>query len=528
MISSSREFPDGHHIQADVIIIGSGAAGITLALEMGGTGLSVVIFESGTFGFSEGTQELYAGEERGFRNLAIDESRLRMFGGTTNHWSGLCLELDEVDFEKRPGIPHSGWPIARAELEPFYKRAYPYVEINPDTPNDVDHVVNYSGCPQLDFDTAKFRTVVMNESPPTIFGNRYELDLQAFGNIQIFLEANLLELDVSENANTVTGLQLACIDGPRFTASAKRYILAAGGIEIPRLLLLSDGVQSEGLGNENDLVGRYFMDHNTLRPTVMSMLPKGAPDMSLYTKSHDDGTYVASIMLRGSPDLIRDEKIGNFRAHFFEADSFTPGPQAIKEFRGAWREGRLPEDVGRHIQDAFTDLDGITDEVLKRLFRSKESLLGRRWIEVWVGFEQLPNPDSRIMLSDQRDSFNQRKVICDWRLGEADLRTAHRASELVAQELGRLGGGRSWSELLWDPTEWPKNTWPGKHHSGTTRMSETPATGVVNTQCRMHSVNNLYIASSAVFPTEGQASPTLTIVALSIRLADHLKSELGV
>lgn len=527
MIVSSTDLPDGHHIEADVIIVGAGAAGITLALELAGTGLRVVIFEAGTYGIDDLTQQLYTGETRGFSTVPLDVSRLRMFGGTTNHWSGLCLELDEIDFEPREGVPHTGWPIARTELEPYWKRAYPYVEIHPDAPNDVDRVVEVSGAPKLGFDPAKWDHVVMNESPPTIFGNRYEAELEQAPNVDIYLDANVLEIEVSEDAGTVTGLRLACIDGPRFTASARAYVLAAGGIEIPRLLLLSNSVQSDGLGNGNDLVGRFFMDHNTMRPTVMALVPDSAPDLSLYTGSHWDGQYAARIMLRGAPDRIRRERLGNFRAHFFETDRLTPGASAAKRMLDAFSAGQIPEHLGRHLYDAATDLDGITDRLLRRLLRSDDGPLGRRWIEVWVGFEQFPNRDSRIMLSEELDLFGQNKVICDWRLGETELRTAHRAAELVAEEIGRLGIGRSWSALLSTPDEWPR-TQPGKHHVGTTRMSDSPATGVVNTDCRMHSVDNLYVASSSVFPTEGQAAPTLTIVALSIRLADKLKSVLDI
>jgi choline dehydrogenase-like flavoprotein len=191
----------------------------------------------------------------------------------------------------------------------------------------------------------------------------------------------------------------------------------------------------------------------------------------------------------------------------------------------ALSSGRMPDDLGRHLAYAFTDLDGITEKMVEKLFRTEPRPFGRRWIETWVGFENLPNPDSRIMLSDATDLFGQRKVICDWRVGEIELRTVHRAAQLVAEEFGRLGLGRSWSRVLWNPDEWMSNV-PGKHHTGTTRMSHDPADGVVNTDCRMHSVDNLYVSSSAVFPTEGQAAPTLTIVALAIRLADRLKEQL--
>lgn len=525
MISNARSLPEGHHVDADVIIVGAGAAGIAMAMELRDSGLNVVVFEAGNRGLNDETQELYRGETRGFPTLPLEQSRLRMFGGTTNHWSGLCLELDEIDFEEREGLPHTGWPFRKEELAPYYPRARTYVEITPDHPNDVAHWAAIAQAPQLDFDPAKWRHVVMNESPPTVFGNRYEPELDEAGNVEVFLDANLLEIEVNESASSVTRLRLACIDGPRFTASARRYVLAAGGIEIPRLLLLSNSVQREGLGNGNDLVGRFFMDHNTLRPTVMTLAPRSAPSIGLYSTSHFDRDYAASIMLAGNEDLIRREQLGNFRAHIYETNRFPPGHEAAGVFQDMLKTGKLPDDIGRHVSNAFTNLDGITNEMLRRAMGREKGPLPARWIEVWVGFEQLPNPESRIMLSEERDLFDQNKVICDWQLGETELRTAHRAAQLIAEEFGRLGLGRSWSELLWEPSEWVGSV-PGKHHTGTTRMSQSAATGVVNTDCRMHTVENLYVASSSVFPTEGQAAPTLTIVALAIRLADKMKVEL--
>lgn len=523
MITGAHSFPDEHHIDTDIAIVGAGAAGITLAMELRGSGHRVTLFESGNRGLEDETQDLYRGETRGFPTLPLDASRLRMFGGTTNHWTGLCLELDDVDFEQRDGLPYTGWPISKSELRPFYDRARAYVEINPDDPHNLQRWVDFAGARPLAFDPSKWRHVVMNESPPTAFGSAYEADLEAAANIDVVLDANLLEIEVNESANRVTGLRFACIDGPRFTASARHYVLAAGGIEIPRLLLLSNSVQTEGLGNGNDLVGRFFMDHNTLRPTMMTLVPNGAPDLSLYTRRHYDSPYAASIMLAGSQDLIRREGLGNFRAHIYDTRRPSPGVQAAGSLMHAAGAGAVPEDIGRHLADAFTDLDDISNEVLKRLLGTETGPLDRHWIEVWVGFEQFPNPDSRIMLSDERDRFGQRRVICDWRLGEGELRTAHRAAQLLAEEFGRLGVGRTWSELLWTPGQWT-NSVPGKHHTGTTRMSSNPADGVVNTDCRMHTVHNLYIASSSVFPTEGQAAPTQTIVALAIRLADRLKA----
>lgn len=427
MISSARDLPDGHHIDADLIIVGAGAAGITMALELRQSGLKAVLFEAGSYGLEDRNQALYTGETRGFPTLPIDESRLRMFGGTTNHWSGLCLELDEIDFEEREGLPYTGWPFGKDVIAPFYPRAREYVEITPDHPNDLDHWTRAAGAPPLDFDPAKWRHVVMNESPPTVFGNRYEPELEDAENIEVYLEANLLEIEVNDSASAVTGLRLACIDGPRFTASARQYVLAAGGIEIPRLLLLSNATQREGLGNGNDLVGRFFMDHNTLRPTVMTLAPRSAPPITLYSETHYDGAHEASIMLAGNEDLIRREQLGNFRAHIYESRRFPPGHAAARTLGDMLSTGRLPDDIGRHISDAFTNLDGVTNEVLRRIMGREKGPMSPRWIEVWVGFEQLPNPDSRIMLSDERDIFDQRKVICDWRLGETELRTAPRS-----------------------------------------------------------------------------------------------------
>jgi choline dehydrogenase-like flavoprotein len=142
--------------------------------------------------------------------------------------------------------------------------------------------------------------------------------------------------------------------------------------------------------------------------------------------------------------------------------------------------------------------------------------------------EQYPEPDSRITLSDQLDALGLRKACIDWHLSELERKTARRMVETVGAEFERLNLGKlelsDWMRPeIEDWRSWVKE---GNHHSGATRMADDPRQGVVDRNCRVHGIENLYISSSSVFPTTGTANPTFTIIALAIRLADHLKQKL--
>ena len=344
--------------------------------------------------------------------------------------------------------------------------------------------------------------MVYNQSPPTRFGKEYRQELKDAGNITVYLNANVLEIKSNETATQVTGLKVACIDGAEFSVTAKIYILATGGMENARILLLSNQVASAGLGNDNGLVGRFFMDHLLLRPGADISFSDPRLNLPLYETIQNVAGGRMFAVIASPEKLLRKEKLNNFRIHLIKTKPKAP-----------YADGRI-----------FSDIDGVPgaeDRSLDELPSRKED---RDYIALHLVLEPMPNPDSRIVLSDRIDYFGQRKINVDWQIENKDLGNAYRAMELAAMEFGRLGLGRAYGEIFKDHSQWPGNMEAGKHHCGTTRMTDNPKTGVVDKNCKLNNVTNLYIAGSSLFPTIGYANPTLTIVALALRLADHTRS----
>lgn len=512
MFIDARQLEQGHAIDADICIIGAGAAGITMAREFIGESIRVVLLESGGLAFDEKSQSLYEGENIGLPSFDVNVNRLRYFGGTTNHWAGHCRPLDAIDFEKRNWIPHSGWPISRRELDPYYLRAQPIVGLGPYEYENLDFWQSELNLPSLKLDHKRLNTVVYNQSPPTRFGQAYREALEKASNIEVYLNANVLEIETNDEASKVTGLKLACIEGPTFSVSAKIFVLATGGMENARILLLSNRVQARGLGNDQDMVGRYFMDHILLRPGADVSFSDPNLNLSLYSALHQVHQSQMFAILASPEALLRKEQLNNFRIHLLRRKPAYPAPVGRVMSR---LDGVDAADSGDFPSDAGATLD-----------EHELRVAGRDAISLHLVLEPTPDPDSRITLSNRTDLFGQRKINVNWEIAHKDLSVAYRAMELAALEFGRLGLGRAYGAIFADAAHWPKNLEAGRHHCGTTRMTDNPNTGVVDRNCKLNTVSNLYIAGSSVFPTIGYANPTLTIVALALRLADFTKTQL--
>ena len=497
MFIDSRDLDPNQQIDTDICIIGAGAAGITIAREFIGTATRVTLLESGGLEFDKQTQSLYDGENIGHPSFDVNVNRLRYFGGTTNHWAGHCRPLDPIDFKQRDWVPHSGWPLSRKELDPYYRRSQPIVGLGPYEYEDLEFWQNRIKLPDLDLDENRLITAVYNQSPPTRFGKQYHRELEKASNIDVYLHANVLDIQSNDTASQVTDLKVSAISGPEFSVTAKTYILAAGGMENARLLLLSNNTAPAGLGNDNDLVGRYFMDHILLRPGVDVSFTDPFVNLQLYQHRHKvDGGSMFAIL--ASPEkLLIKEKLTNFRMHLIKASKIK----------------RMP--LGR----VFPELDDVAGDLDSAPARKDNE----DHVDVHLVLEPLPNPDSRITLSDKKDLFGQQKIDVNWQLKDRDLDHAYRAIELAALEFGRMGIGRAYGTLFVHKDRWPENMEAGRHHCGTTRMTDNPKTGVADKNCKVNNVSNLYLAGSSLFPTIGYANPTLTIVALALRLSDHIK-----
>lgn len=537
MFIDARTLPEATFIECDICIIGAGAAGITLAREFIDQPLQVCILESGGLDFDEVTQSLYAGENVGTPYYSLAEARARYLGGSTNFWGGWSRPLDEIDFQDRPWMPYSGWAFDKAELDPYYDRAQKACGLGPYQYDFADWEEALKQRQLLPVPTTgdALVTQIWQTIPPSHlrFGAAYRTQIEQASNIRTYLHANVVEIATNDTAQAVTKLRVACSAGKEFWVAAKVFVLASGGIENPRLLLNSRQVQNTGLGNQHDLVGRFFMEH----PILNSGKVQFPHTTNLYLRKDIpiDGTLL-STGLGLSSKVQEREQLLNFTIRFnpflhegleaLKRLSFrlqqTKNPDALQTILKDHRkipQTSVIEDVGKVV----VNLDRVVAKAYAKLFRNKSSakkeanLCSTRLIA-----EQAPNPDSRITLSPERDKLGLNQVKLDWRLSEIDKYTVKKSQQIIASELNQFAQ----NELTDNNIDW-QSLRGSYHHMGTTRMSTNPRLGVVNEHCQVHGIDNLYIAGSSVFPTSGLSNPTLTIIALSIRLGDRLKTRLG-
>lgn len=526
MIDDARDLEPGAILECDICIVGAGAAGITLARELSGTRLRILVLESGGTDFEEDTQALCEGTNVNPLYPGIDHFRLRFFGGTTNHWEGNCSPLDPIDFEARDWVPHSGWPFKFSEIAPFYERAQEYCQLE-GTTFDTESWLRAGKLKPLPLDPRKLVSRIARMSPPTRFGEVYRDDLTRAGNVRVLLHANALTLEASANGATIETVRCAVLDGHRFDVRARIVVVATGGVENARLLLLSDSVRPNGLGNDFDMVGRFFMDHPVV--TAGILYPSGgAKALAAYLGPAQVSERVGAYMTIAE-GALRQRRLMGVRAPFVAIDRYfaSEGIESMHILRD-WLGGEKTDNIWRHIGNVLTDIDMVAEAVSRKAFNKRlfDRANDRDFFMFDTMIEQTPDPESRVRLAKDMDRLGQRRVSLDWRLAEADKRNVWRCFELIAAEIGRAGLGRI---RLFD--DQPERIWDellsfGYHHMGTTRASDDPKAGVVDANLKVHGMSNLYVAGSSVFTTGGHVPPTLTIVALAIRMAAHLKAEI--
>jgi choline dehydrogenase-like flavoprotein len=467
----------------DICIVGAGAAGITIARELIGSGRDVCLLESGGFDLEERSQDLYRGEVDGpdIDPGYLSSTRLRVFGGTMMAWGGVCRPLDEFDFEPKPWLADCpGWPFRRQELVPYYDRAAPVVEVEPFFPRD-------GGEERFIDRQVGLVTLAFHFSPPTYFGAAYREELRSAPKVTVYLHANARELVPSPRGDRIELLRVVSAEGAAFPVKARIYVLCAGGIETPRILLASDSVVPRGIGNEHDLVGRFYMSHFPLRGfgKVLFVVENGAAVMR--------ALYAGNTRYLSLPAEVK-------RRRKLLGAGFLFHPEMPYGF-----QGDHPRSM-EAVLPVFESLlrGGLTD----------------RAFPVLAVAEHSPSRESRVTLAEEPDFTGMRRARLQFRRNPADLESLRTTVDLVSRELGRHGLGRL-QTIFTDATR--PTLRPDEHHLGTTRMHRDPRQGVVDADCRVHGFGNLFVAGPSVFPSGGFANPVMTILALAIRLADHLK-----
>lgn len=467
----------------DIAIGGAGPAGITLARALAAKGFGVLLLEAGGVEPDRRSQSVYDGRSVGpHRYWGVESCRLRYFGGTSNHWSGRVARLEPVDFERREGFDPPGWPIGWHDVNQYTGEVSDILDL--DRPLDADR--DEPGWRDPLFPASRFA-----RSAPTRFGPKYAGEIRDSRRILAVVNANLLDIRLDADRRRADTLDIADYGGRSFKAKARVVVIAFGAIENARFLLNARSDVEAGLGNQSDMVGRCFMEHPDF------VLGRVAPsDAALWDRE-------TPLSLAASPALIRRAALNNALVGL--------NPSAKLSFHG-----RLAP-LRRVMRDATCAMRPPIDFSAPE---KDESLVCEGDGVVSAFAEQSPNRDSRVMLDEAFDQFGKRRVILDWRFNDQDWRSYRTLGIEVGKSIARQGLGRLRlaDELLSQSFD------PGRqcHQMGTTRMAANPKDGVVDADCRVFGLDNLYVAGASVFPTGGAANPTFTIVALALRLAEHL------
>ncbi len=513
-------------MRTQVCVIGAGAAGISLTRRLLAAGHEVVLLESGGLDYEARIADLAVGENVGAEYYDLEDSRLRFFGGTTAIWGGRCAELDPIDLEKRDYVPHSGWPIGWDELSHYYDQARPLFGL-PRARLDVSRM-RAAGVPLPAFDERRLGMPLWTFDKSF---NRFTFescrDIEADPRCRIVTHATVTSIRAADGGRGIDSVEARSLSGAAVTIHAQAFVLAAGGIENARLLL------ANGIGNEHDQVGRYFMEHPHARG---GRIVEGASWslMKAFGRRHCvDGIDLAAL-ITPSEELQRQEGILNTSLTIVGRQ-----PERARKFWGmkaydGIKHSIAPTRTGRALWMTTKKAAAWTQQRIDPARPWLLHKLGFVDVALLVRAEQAPNPDSRVMLTREKDALGVPRVALDWRLSEIDARSVAVLVEALGGELKRLGLGRV------QPAEWladgargwrsdeliSSHPLGGFHHMGTTRMSESPRTGVTDADTRVHGIGNLYVAGSSLFPTGGWANPTLTIAALALRTADTISAAL--
>lgn len=567
----------GGLIETDLVIIGGGPVGLTIAREFFGTAVRILVLESGETKETTPFAALNAVESAGApwteaqtakRTAFHGDSaafwraeeqafgvRCRGLGGSTWAWAGKSAAFDDTDFAQRDWVPHSGWPIGRDELDPYLDRAAGVLNLGPNCYDDRLWELMGVAPPKPHLDATRLRSFFWQFARSRLD----PMDLMRFGpefltfdapNVQVLLNATVTEIRTDDAGAAFRELEVSTIQGGRSRIRAKAAVLAAGGIENPRLLLASNRTAKAGLGNQHDLVGRYLLDHPGARIGRFSATAaKSVADrFGFYGVRHDRRTHMYMHGLTPSAELQAREKLLNSAVYMLEDRAPDDPWGALK--RLAKREsnqplsdvlalakspGLLAKGLGMKLFESRLTPDVVRRGVINLFLRYNAGFVVREFQSRGLPHkldglfldaisEQTPDSESRITLSDRQDPFGVPLAKVDWRIDEAARRTLIRLGHLTVEEFTRAGLPPPELES-WVLENRPQDAViiDMGHTAGATRMSSDPTKGVVDAQCQVHGVSGLFVAGGSVFPTSGHANPTLMMLALAIRLSDHLK-----
>jgi choline dehydrogenase-like flavoprotein len=542
MRKDATQIPDDTSVHCDVCVVGSGPAGITTARELALAGVNVLLIEAGGEKQRPEQVDLYRGISKSTNHGPLHLYRQRRLGGTSLVWGGRSAPYEAIDLENRSYVPHSGWPISQNDLKTAYFKAHEYLDLG---------AFSYSAAqsfpPSAQLPATCCPGVVLDNiwrfSLPTNFWSKYESVFSSRQNADVIVNGSCTEIVTNPKGDKVDYVLVKSSSDHQFTVRAKIYVLAMGGLEVTRLLLSSTSVHKSGIGNAQDLLGRFYVSHLTGNAGTIQFCGGYAEYFWNYVAS--DGVYCKRLM-RLSDDEQRRNGLLNLAVtatHMeFHDPSHGSGILSSVYLAKRYLVGRIPPEFSRELSDSkyhyllkhatnvlFSPLEMLrfaNTWTRRRLLASRklpsvELRNNKGFYTLHFDAEQSPNFDSRVTLGDERDAFGMPRLVVDWRMNREDADSVARSLELLARGLESAGVAKLNVKPDLASEAYARNG-VGSHHIGATRMGSSPATGVVDSECRVFGIPNLYLASSSVFPTSSYVNPTMQIVAIAIRIAAHI------
>ena len=511
-------------LEADIVIIGAGAAGITLALEFIDQNIKVALFESGDLKIRKRNQKLNLVQNTGIPYYDLSAQRGRYFGGTTNFWGGTCIPLEHTDFEENAARPGFKWPISFSEISPYINKAKVICGVDAINSNKLIQKLHLK---KNNLKSAMFEWRALQFSPfPFRFGERYRSKLNEAKNIDVYLNANLVSFESNRSKTVCKKATFRSVNGKEVKVSAKYFILSTGGVENPRLLLNMKAL----FANRN--IGKYFAEHPT---AIIGKLV---------------GRDASKIYAEHQKKYIFDKEI---KPGFSATEQFMKNHNLLNSFLTIWP---IPKDMyvisrAKMLLYLLRRREFGIKLLLNLLFVIPKSATllphvfnrmgGRKneinqlddCFDVRLVTETIPNFFSDISLSEERDALGMFRASLNWQLEDIDRRTFIFTAKAFKEQIEKTYDVKleleSWIHN--DEENWYTNiNLDGHHghHMGTTRMASNSKNGVVDKNCKVFGIQNVYVSGSSIFPTYGFSNPTLTIVAFALRLSDHLKNKLKI
>lgn len=517
---SSLDTPSEY--RSRICVIGSGPVGLSIVAEfLNSPKIDVIVVESGALSANSKNDTLNELTNTGDAESGLAGSRARVFGGTSTLWGGQAIPLSSLDFEQRPWVQNSGWPFHIGTLSDYFRRAAKILEID-GADFDLDIWQKNSGF-KKDIDQEKLRLTFSRWSPAPDFSKTYLKTIEKSQHVKILVNANVTELESSKSGTSVKSAVIKSLPGHTGRVRADIFILCCGGIENPRILLNSKSFSGDGLGNQYGNVGKFFQDHVAYYGA--RLIPMDFKKFVSLFSSYFNKNQMYLPKLQLSERLQTENKalnvIGNVGVEYTK-DSAV----ALKRLFNDLKSKSI--DKGTFNSLAQVMKDPIDSGRLILSYGLSRRMYYPRKADYFLiaNCETEPAAESAVSLDSELDALGVPKAKVNWAITNSVKQSLLLYLENVREELDRLGIAQAIIKpsLYEESDAWKSSIFSIYHHIGTTRISDSSESGVVDSSCKVHGVENLYIGGSSVFPTSGAANPTFTAMALSLRLADHLKS----